>query len=166
MSAPASSDAPMAAAGSGAASSPVHLSTDYLNRHSEALMLLEMVPMDREILIDLKAWRAVSYCEHFANSPLRCAGAAREAYRLLGAREAEGFEGLCAAMNRLVFTVTALLDEMPENEDPTLVVDVASLSLRRLIARAAAFINANGRGEAARIDPGAVQAEVDLLMAS
>lgn len=141
------------------------LSTDYLNRHSEALMLLEMVPMDREILNDLKSWRAMGYAEHFAASSLRCASEAAEAYRSLGRREAEGFENLCAAMNRLVLTVTALLDEMPAGEDPTLVVDVASLSLRRLIARATAFINANGRGEAANIDPGVLQADIDAVMA-
>lgn len=142
------------------------LSTDYLNRHSEALMLLEMVPIDREIVGDLKAWRAVSYVEHFAASPLRCAGEAMAAYHLLGRREAESFETLCAAMERLIYTVTALLEEMPEEEDPALIVDVASLSLRRLIGRANAFINANGRGEAAYIDPCAVQADVDALMAS
>lgn len=141
------------------------LSTDYLNRHSEALMLLEMVPVDREIVGDLKAWRAVGYAEHFATSPLRCAGEALAAYRALGQREAESFEALCAAMDRLICTATALLDEMPPEEDPALIVDVASLSLRRLIARANAFINANGRGEAARIDAGAVQAEVDAVMA-
>lgn len=142
-----------------------HLSTDYLNRHSEALMLLEMVPIDREIVGDLKAWRAVGYSEHFAASPLRCAGEAMAAYRGLGQREAQSFDALCAAMDRLIYTATALLDEMPMDEDPGLIVDVASLSLRRLIARAAAFINANGQGEAAYIDAGAVQAEVDAMMA-
>ena len=128
-------------------------------------MLLEMVTVDREIVGDLKAWRAVTYVEHFAASPLRCAGDAMAAYRSLGRREAESFETLCAAMERLVYTVTALLDEMPAEEDPALVIDVASLSLRSLIARATAFINANGQGEAAYIDPGAVQAEVDAVMA-
>lgn len=141
------------------------LSTDYLNRHSEALMLLEMVPVDREIVSDLKAWRAVGYAEHFATSPLRCAGEAMAAYRALGRREAEGFDELCAAMDRLIYTATALLDEMPMEDDPGLIVDVASLSLRRLIARATAFINANGQGEAAYIDAGAVQADVDAVMA-
>ena len=68
-------------------------------------------------------------------------------------------------MDRLIYTATALLDEMPAEEDPGRIVDVASLSLRRLIARATAFINANGQGEAAYIDPGAVQAEVDAVMA-
>lgn len=129
-------------------------------------MLLEMVPADREIVCDLKAWRAVSYIEHFATSPLRCAGEAMAAYHQLRPREAESFETLCAAMERLIYTATALLDEMPAEEDPGLIVDVASLSLRRLIARANAFINANGQGEAAYIDAGAVQADIDALMAS
>ncbi|MCP4562222.1 MAG: hypothetical protein GY873_28290 [Bosea sp.] len=142
------------------------LSTDYLNRHSEALMLLEMVPVDREIVGDLKAWRAVGYFEHFAGSPLRCAGEAMAAYRGLGQREVQSFDALCAAMDRLIYTATALLDEMPAEEDPGLIVDVASLSLRRLIARATAFINANGQGEAAYIDPGAVQADIDAVMAN
>lgn len=142
------------------------LSTDYLNRHSEALMLLEMVPADREIIADLKAWRGLGYVEHFAISPLRCAGEAMAAYRALGRREAESFEQLCTAMDRLVYTATALLDEMPAEEDPVLIVDVASLSLRRLIARATAFINANGQGQAAYIDAGAVQADIDAVMAS
>ena len=128
-------------------------------------MLLEMVPVDREIVDDLKAWRAVGYVEHFSASPLRCAGDAMAAYRALGQREAASFETLCAAMERLIYTATALLDEMPAEEDPALIVDVASLSLRRLIARANAFINANGRGAAAYIDVGAVQADVDVLMA-
>ena len=142
----------------------MRLSTDYLNRHSEALMLLEMVPMDRTVLVELQAWRAVSYSEHFLASSLRCAAEAHEAYRRLGSREVAGFDALCAAMDRLVLTATALLDEMPDSEDPALIVDVACLSLRRLIARAAAFINANGQGDAAHIDPGAIQAEVDELI--
>lgn len=129
-------------------------------------MLLEMVPVDREIVGDLKAWRAVGYFEHFAGSPLRCAGEAMAAYRGLGQREVQSFDALCAAMDRLIYTATALLDEMPAEEDPGLIVDVASLSLRRLIARATAFINANGQGEAAYIDPGAVQADIDAAMAS
>jgi hypothetical protein len=161
MSAAATETSPTAASGA-----KPQLSTDYLNRHSEALMLLEMVPVDRDIVSDLKTWRAVSYVEHFAASPLRCAGDAVAAYRALGQREAESFEILCVAMERLIYTATALLDEMPAEEDPALIVDVASLSLRRLIARANAFINANGRGEAAYIDPNAVQADVDAVMAS
>ena len=153
------------AAGEADSEAAPQLSTDYLNRHSEALMLLEMVPMDREIVNDLKAWQPVSYAEHFETSSLRCADDAAAAYRALGKREVEGFESLCAAMNRLIHTATALLDEMPEHEDPTLIVDVASLSLRTLIARATAFINAHGHGEAAYIDPAIFQADIDAWMA-
>jgi hypothetical protein len=161
MSASATETSPTAAGGA-----TPQLSTDYLNRHSEALMLLELVPVDREIVGDLKAWRGLGYVEHFATSPLRCASEAMAAYRALGRREAESFEQLCTAMDRLVYTATALLDEMPAEEDPALIVDVASLSLRRLIARATAFINANGQGQAAYIDAGAVQADIDAVMAS
>lgn len=161
MSASATETSPTAAGGT-----TPQLSTDYLNRHSEALMLLEMVPLDREIVGDLKAWRGLGYVEHFAISPLRCASEAMAAYRALDRREAEGFEQLCTAMDRLVYTATALLDEMPTEEDPALIVDVASLSLRRLIERAAAFINANGQGQAAYIDASAVQADIDGLMVS
>lgn len=129
-------------------------------------MLLEMVPMDRDVVADLKDWRAVGYREHFATSQLRCAAEAMRAYDGLGKRELRGFEDLCAAMNRLVLTATALLDEMPQDEDPVFVVEVASLSLRRLIARATVFINANGAGEAARIEAESLQAEIDRLMAA
>ena len=52
------------------------LSTDFLNRYSEALMLIEMVAMDETILADLQAWQSVGYREHFAASALRCAGSA------------------------------------------------------------------------------------------
>lgn len=160
MSASATETSPTAASGA-----KPQLSTDYLNRHSEALMLLEMVPVDRGIVGDLKAWRGLGYIEHFAASPLRCAGDAMAAYRALDRREAESFEQLCNAMDRLIYTATVLLSEMPDDDDPTLIVDVASLSLRRLIGRATAFINANGQGEAAYIDVGAVQADVDAVMA-
>lgn len=141
------------------------LSTDYLNRYSEALMLLEMTTCDRSMLAELKAWRAVGYLEHFRQSRLRCADEAQRAYRALGAAQAERFEELCTAMNRLVATVSALLDDVPE-QDVALVVEVAARGLRRLIGQAATFINANGRIELARVDADALQAEIDRLLAS
>ena len=42
------------------------LSTDYLNRFGEALMLIEMAPMDaRSVLAELQSWAIVGYVEHF-----------------------------------------------------------------------------------------------------
>lgn len=142
------------------------LSTDYLNRYGEALMLLEMVPMDASIVDDLKAWRSVGYQEHFLASELRCTASALMAYDDLDSAHRAGFEDLCGAMNRLIVTATALLADMPAGQDATAVVDVAGESLRNLIGRATQFINANGFVDIATVDGGGLQDEIDALFAS
>lgn len=139
------------------------LSTDYLNRYGEALMLLEMVPMDSGIVDDLRAWRAIGYREHFEASQLRCTGSALAAYERLDPSFRQGFEALCFSMNRLISTVTALLAELPPEQDATPVVDVASEALRRLIGRATQFINANGALDIAAVGGSDLQDEIDAL---
>jgi hypothetical protein len=158
---------PAAAAAEGA--SPVveaHLSTDYLNRYSEALMLIEMASLDPEIAGDLREWRPVSYAEHFAASTLRCAPSALAAWRGLDSGAVHAFEELCAAMNRLIATVTLLLSGLPPGADPALVVDAASGSLRGLLARANDFIISNGQAEALPVAGETLQDMVDALMAA
>jgi hypothetical protein len=141
------------------------LSTDYLNRYGEALMLLELVPMDPGIVEDLKAWRATSYREHFEASQLRCTASALAAYERLDPAFRKAFEALCVSMNRLVSTVTALLAELPPEQDPTPIVDVASEALRKLIGRATQFINANGALDVAAAGGRDLQDEIDALFA-
>lgn len=145
-----------------AASAP-QLSTDYLNLYGEALMLLEMVPMDAGIIDDLKAWRATSYREHFEASQLRCTASALAAYAQLDPAARQSFEGLCLSMNRLISTVTVLLAELPPAHDTTPIVDVASEALRRLIGRATHFINANGAYDVASHGGNDLQDEIDAL---
>jgi hypothetical protein len=151
-------DAPLAGPGP-------QLSTDYLNRYGEALMLLEMVPMDPGIVDDLKAWRAMGYREHFEASQLRCTDSALAAYEQLVPSSRQSFESLCTSMNRLISTVTALLAELPPEQDATPIVDVASGALRRLIGRATQFINANGAFDIAAAGGGNLQDEIDALFA-
>lgn len=139
------------------------LSTDYLNRHSEALMLLEIAATDLGVVDDLRSWRPVGYREHFMASQLRCAAAALAAYDGLTPARRKSFEELCCAMNRLVSTVTALLAELPEGDDPAVIVEVASGSLRTLLGRATRFINANGALDIETLEPGVTQAEIDAL---
>ncbi|AMJ59098.1 hypothetical protein [Bosea sp. PAMC 26642] len=141
------------------------LSTDYLNRYGEALMLIEMAPADRTILGDLQTWRFIGYREHFQDSPLRCASSALLAYDRLASGRRKAFEKLCLAMARLIHTVTAVLAEMPGAADTAMVVDVASEALRSLIARATQFINANGDIDITTLDGGALQAQIDALLA-
>ena len=141
------------------------LSTDYLNRYGEALMLLEMAAMDPEIAADLAGWQAVGYREHFERSQLRCAAEAIEAYGRLDPAQRLGFDQLCLSMNRLILSVSALLEELPPGPHLDTVVATGSESLRELIARATQFINQNGTdlGDLRSSD---LQAEIDAMFAS
>jgi hypothetical protein len=141
------------------------LSTDFLNRYSEALMLIEMVAMDENVLADLLAWQAVGYREHFAASALRCAGSALAAYDELNPNRARAFDEACHAMTRLVRTVTALLAETPPPPELPEIVEIASEALRRQIARATQFINANGTIDIGVFEDAALQAQIDALLA-
>lgn len=143
-----------------------HLSTDYLNRYGEALMLLEIAPMDPGVVEDLAVWRAVGYREHFETSQLRCTESALSAYDNLAADRRQAFEELCGAMNRLIATVTALLVEKPEDPEATAVIDVACEALRTLMGRATQFINANGRVDIGALEGVGLQDEIDALFAN
>jgi hypothetical protein len=142
------------------------LSTDYLNRYGEALMLLEMAPMDPEIVDDLKAWSPVGYRDHFEASQLRCAASALAAYAALASDRRQAFDQVCSAMNRLIATVTALLDERGCDQDSSTIVAVAGEALRVLIGRATLFINANGQVDVEAVATPGLQDEIDALFAN
>lgn len=140
------------------------LSTDYLNRYAEALMLIDLAADDPDIVRDLKAWRSLSYREHFETSPLRIAPSALEAYDRLAPERKAAFEDLCRAMTRLVTTATALLADRTDRLDAITIVEVAGDALRRQIARATEFINANGTVDIVATEMRELQAEVDALL--
>lgn len=140
------------------------LSTDYLNRYAEALMLIDLAADDPDVVQDLKSWRSLSYREHFEASPLRIAASALEAYDHIPPGRKEGFEELCRAMNRLVTAATALLADGTDRHDAVTIVEVAGDALRRQIARATEFINANGAIDIVAIEMRELQAEVDAAM--
>lgn len=155
-------EAPAGLAGS--ADAP-RLSTDFLNRYSEALMLIEMAGMDEELVADLQAWQGVGYREHFRASPLRCAASALAAYDRIDPVRARAFEAVCLSMTRLVRTVTALLAETPQPSELPIIIEVASDALRRQIGRATQFINANGAIDIAAFEDAVLQARIDALLA-
>jgi hypothetical protein len=160
MTVPRDDSAAMAADEHSAAEKP-HLSTDYLNRYGEALMLIEMALKDPDVVDGLRAWRPVGYREHFRLSQLRDASAALAAYEALDPGRRRAFEDVCQAMNRLIVTVTALLGNDEHNGGTPAVIDLASSSLRRLINRATQFINANGRVDMTEFAPRALQENID-----
>lgn len=140
------------------------LSTDYLNRYGEALMLIEMAVMDASVIEDLRAWKPVTYREHFTGSELRCAEGALHAFDMLSKTQSAAFDNLCGAMNRLVDTVIIVLTEIGTESDAMVVVEVAATAFRNLLARATAFINSGGNTASAHFDGDALQDTVDQLM--
>ncbi len=157
--------APSAAASNQAGSGQApRLSTDFLNRYNEALMLIEMATMDDGVVADLQSWQSLSYREHFATSSLRVAASALAAYDKVDPARAKAFEDACQSMDRLIQAVTALLAEQPRPADVPVVVTGASEAVRRLIAGLTQFINANGGIDIALFDDTAVQNEIDALL--
>jgi hypothetical protein len=143
----------------------VQLSTDYLNRYNEALMLIEMAAFDISLVEDLKAWKALSYVEHFQAAQLRCAPGALLAYEALMPNAKGAFNSLCKAMDQLVKTVVNALNELRDPEDAVFIVDIAVGSFKSMLSRATAFINTNGDMAAAAFDERSLQATVDALVA-
>lgn len=149
------------AAGDWSAAEP-QLSTDYLNRYGEALMLIEMAAGDPGLVEDLRAWQPVGYREHFRRSQLRSAATALAAYEALGPGPRRAFEDVCEAMDRLVAAVIARLDDGRGGDIPA-AIELASFSLRRLISRATQFINANGRIDIAEFQARRLQDDIDRV---
>ena len=141
------------------------LSTDYLNRYNEALMLLEMSAMDASMVDDLRAWKPLGYTEHFEQAGLRCGPGAIGAYHRLMPVSRMAFEHLCAGMDRLVRTVLQAFDQMKDPDDAVFVVDIAVGSFRSMLTRATAFINTGGDLAAAAFDEAELQTTVDQLIA-
>jgi hypothetical protein len=158
-------NAPSAAASEKAGSGKApRLSTDFLNRYNEALMLIEMATMDDGVLADLQTWRSLSYREHFAASSLRVAASALAAYDQVDPARAKAFEEACQSMDRLIQALTALLSEQPRPADVPTIVMGASEAVRRLIAGLTQFINANGEIDIGLFDDKSVQTEIDRLL--
>lgn len=141
------------------------LSTDFLNRFIEALMLIEFSASDDSVIDDLRRWQGVGYREHFEGSALRCAADALAAYDGIDPARRRAFEEVCRSMTRLVATVNALLAETPRPAEFPMIVEVAGEAMRKLISRSAQFINADGAIDIATFDDAALQSRIDALLA-
>jgi hypothetical protein len=140
------------------------LSTDYLNRFGEALMLIEMSLVDDSVAAELAAWRPVGYVAHFSQSQLRCAPHALAAYQALDPIARGAFEALCMAMSRLVETAVLTLREAPDPAASRPVIEIAATAFRNLLSRATAFINSGGDMAEAVYDNRELQDVIDKLI--
>jgi hypothetical protein len=121
------------------------LSNDYLNPYSEVLMLIEMAPDALDVAEGLAAWHPVDYRSYFGASALRRAPAALAAYDRLPDERRRAFEELVQAMDMIACTAVVALQPPCESEDAALVASITGPALRRLIDRAASFLNSGGR---------------------
>lgn len=140
------------------------LSNDYLNLYSEVLMLIELAGSDPDMVGELAAWRPLSYGAYFAASPLRRAPAARDAYEALCPRRREVFEALTQAMDQLAHAAIGALQRERPAGDAGLVVEVTVPAFRRLIDRAACFLNSGGADIAPDGEVEAAQDAIDHLL--
>lgn len=141
------------------------LSTDYLNRFGEALMLIEMAPMDPGIVAELQSWSVIGYVEHFQRSQLRCRAAAIAGYENLPAARRAAFDALCQSMNTLIAEATETLGAQSDDEDLSLSASLAGGQLRALISQATQFINANGTLDPDMFDGLGLQDDIDAMFA-
>ena len=140
------------------------LSTDYLNRYSEVLMLVEMASEAPDLADALRSWKAIDYRSYFAASGLRLASGALAAYEALPAERRLAFEKLVRAMDELAAMAVLALDLRDDPDTAAFVPVVTAPIMHRLIARATSFLNSGGaeiEGDAA----GEAQAAIDRLMA-
>lgn len=136
------------------------LATDYLNHFSEAIMLLEMIEGCPECVEDFRAWKPMSYREHFGQPQYKHRALAIEAYDAADPIARHCLDTLADAMTDVLqATRKALATDLP----PAAAIEVAERTaawLRPLVARAAAVIN----GETHLDDTLAPQAAIDRLM--
>lgn len=138
------------------------LSNDYLNHYSEVLMLIEMAADDPAFGAELAEWRPVSYRDYFDSSDLRRASAALAAYDALPEDRRLAFEKLVAAMDAIAtMAVFALQPPSDPSSAPVIVAGTAP-PLRKLIAKAGAFLNSGGEDLA--LEGGEAQGAIDEII--
>lgn len=140
------------------------LSNDYLNHFSEALMLIELAAGDADAVRDLAGWRPIDYPSYFAASQLRRAPAALAAWAALGSERRAAFEAQVRAMDRLATAAIRALRPPCDPQAAAHVAEVTGPALRRLIARAGAFLNSGGAELPDGADAEAAQAAIDRLL--
>lgn len=120
------------------------LSTDYLNHYSEVLMLIEMASVDESIVAELSTWKPIGYRDYFLKSPLRRAASAIAAYEALVDQHRTAFEQTVQALDKLAAAAIHALQPPCHQQNVVLIGEVIGPGIRRLIDRAAAFLNSDG----------------------
>ena len=137
------------------------LATDYLNRFSEAVMLLDMLASFPEFGADFMAWEPMSYREHFRLSHFKTRNLAVAAYDKADADLRNSLDTLAVTMTIVLEATRAAMDDTDRRPETVAALAGNAIGwLKPLIARAGAIIN----GEADVKNAPAPQDVVDKLM--
>jgi hypothetical protein len=124
------------------------LATDYLNHVNEIIMLMELVPDAPECLEDCRAWRPISYTEHFAASSIADRDLAIEAYAYSPPEFRGNFDRLTAEMHRVIAGALASVEAAAAQGDTERVRRVTALAvsaLKTLVDHASATIHGDAQ---------------------
>jgi hypothetical protein len=141
------------------------LSTDYLNHYCEILMLIEMASFDDAVVAEIAHWQPVGYRDYFLNSPLRRAAAALDSYGALPEDRRREFEQTVQALDKLALAAILALQPPCHPQNVVLIGEVIGPAIRRLIDRAADFLNCNGESLCDGCEADHAQHMIDRLIA-
>ena len=138
------------------------LATDYLNHVNEIIMLLELVPDAPECLEDCRAWRPMSYAEHFKASSIADRDLAIEAYAFSPPEFRGNFDRLIAEMHRVIAGALASVEaasSQGDEERVRRVVDMSVAALKTMVDHASSTIH----GDAQVMDQAAIDRLMDMM---
>ena len=139
------------------------LATDYLNHFNEAIMLLELLPEMPDCVEDLKAWRPLSYPEHFAASNFKDRELAIAAYELAEPERHRRLDEIADTMDAILTSTIETMGRSDATHTGALVAE-AAFRLKHLVAMAGAVINGADAASVASAETEANQAAVDALL--
>jgi hypothetical protein len=118
------------------------LATDYLNRFSEAVMLLDMLASFPEFREDFLAWEPMSYREHFRHSHFTTRDLAVAAYDKADPDLRNSLDTLAVTMTIVLEATRAAMDDTERGPETVAALAGNAIGwLKPLIARAGAIIN-------------------------
>ena len=138
------------------------LATDYLNHVNEIIMLLELVPDAPECLEDCRAWRPMSYVEHFQASSIADRDLAIAAYGFSPPEFRASFDRLTAEMHRVIAGALASLEAAVAQGDEQRarrVVELAVGALKTMVDQASSTIH----GDVQIMDQAAIDGLMDMM---
>ncbi|MGA8935478.1 MAG: hypothetical protein WB522_14540 [Pseudolabrys sp.] len=118
------------------------LATDYLNRFSEAVMLLDMLASFPEFRADFMAWEPMSYREHFRLSHFKARDTVVAAYDKADTDLRNSLDTLAVTMTIVLEATRAAMDDADRRPETVAALAGNAIGwLKPLIARAGAIIN-------------------------